>query len=296
VRPLIQSFAVLVPPTESEVNRLWSAQVLQPFQQNLAGKYPFDASSHIEAAPAEIARIFGPSGAISKFTTDSLGPLVTRRGDQLAPKLWAGIGLRLKPDFVAGLPGWVADLEGAAAVPAAAPAAGAGATPAAGSSQSSFQLMPVGSAGFIQYTIVIDGQTLTYRNGAASWTNFVWPNNSGSPGVRITGTTADGRTIEVFSAPGNYGFERLIDAARVKRFPNGVRELSWGEGQQTITLQYRAVTAPGPAATPPPTAGATPGARPATGLRGLKLPELVAGGDGPVAAAASSTPASEAAQ
>ena len=101
--------------------------------------------------------------------------------------------------------------------------------------------------------------------------------------MRISGVTADGRTVEVFSAPGSYGFERLIDAARVKKFPGGVRELSWGTGAQAVTVQYRAVTAPGPTTAPPSSGG---GARAATsGLRGLQLPELVAGGDAPVMSA-----------
>ncbi len=182
VRPLIQSFTVLVPPTESEVNRLWTAQVLQPFQQNLAGKYPFDPASKIEAGPAEIGRVFGPAGAIAKFSTDSLGPLVTRRGDAVAPREWANLGLRLKPAFTDGLPAWVAVLDGAAAgTQPAGGGAGAG-----GAAQSSFQLMPQGAPGFLQYTVEIDGQVLNYRNGAANWMNFVWPNAAGTPGVRIS--------------------------------------------------------------------------------------------------------------
>jgi type VI secretion system protein ImpL len=291
VRPLIQSFTVLIAPTEAEVNRLWSAQVLQPFQQNLAGKYPFDPASKIEAAPAEIGRVFGPAGAIAKFSTDSLGSLVTRRGDVIVPRLWANLGLRLRPAFVDGLPGWVAVLDGAAG---AQPAAAGAAPGAGGAAQSSFQLMPEGASGFVQYTLEIDGQQLVYRNGAANWQNFIWPNAAGTPGVRISGVTADGRTVEVFSAPGSYGFERLIDAARVKKFPNGVRELSWGTGAQTVTVQYRAVTAPGPATAAPAGGGAHAAS---SGLRGLQLPELVAGGDAPVtSASATADAASGAAQ
>ena len=278
VRPLIQSFTVLVVPAEAEVNRLWSAQVLQPFQQNLAGKYPFDPASKIEAAPAEIARVFGPAGAIAKFSTDSLGSLVTRRGEIVTPRLWANLGLRLRPAFVDGLPSWVTVLDGAAA----APQAGTGGAQAAGAAAvSSFQLLPQGAAGFVQYTVEIDGQQLNYRNGAASWQNFVWPNSAGTPGVRISGVTADGRNVEVFSAPGSYGFDRLIDAAQVKKLPNGIRELTWGTGAQTVVLHYRAVTSPGPAAVPPAAAG---GGAAASGLRGLKLPDLVAGADAPVSA------------
>lgn len=296
VRPLIQSFTVLIAPTESEVNRLWSAQVLQPFQQNLAGKYPFDPASRIEAAGAEIGRVFGPAGAIAKFSTDSLGPLVTRRGDAVVPRLWANLGLRLRPGFVDGLPSWVGVLDGAAA--ATAQPAAAGAVPAAGGAvQSSFQLLPEGAAGFVQYTVEIDGQQLNYRNGAATWQNFVWPNAGSAPGARISGVTADGRSVEVFAAPGSYGFERLIDAASVKKFSGGVRQLSWGTGAQVITLQYRAVTSPGPAASPSPAATAGGGGKTgASGLRGLRLPDLVAGADAPVSAAGAIAPVASGAE
>ena len=41
VRPLMQTFAVIVAPAELEVNKTWSAQVYEPFQRSLANKYPF---------------------------------------------------------------------------------------------------------------------------------------------------------------------------------------------------------------------------------------------------------------
>ncbi|GAA0751257.1 type VI secretion system membrane subunit TssM [Ideonella azotifigens] len=264
VRPLMQAFGVLVPPAETELNRLWTAQVLQPFQQSLAGKYPFDSSSRIEASATEVARVFGPSGGVAKFASEALGPLVTRRGDAISPRLWANQGLHLRTEFVNGFPTWVATLDGAAG--------NAGGAAAAGSAQSAFQLLPLGAPGFLEYTVEIDGQALRYRNGAAQWTNFVWPNANGAPGVRITGLTPDNRTVEVFSAPGAFGFERLIEAAQVSKLPDGVRELRWGEGKQSIAVQYRAITMPGAAA---PTAAGNGGG--AKSLRGLVLPELVAG-------------------
>ncbi|WP_235971842.1 type VI secretion system membrane subunit TssM [Azohydromonas caseinilytica] len=279
VRPLIQAFAVLVVPAEDELNRLWTAQVLQPFQQTLASKYPFDAASRVEAAPAEIARVFGPTGTVARFATEVLGPLVTRRGDEISPRHWAQLGLRLRPAFVEGLPLWVAALDGAAS--AAPPGAGV-----AAAAQLSFQLRPMGAPGFIEYTVEIDGQTLRYRNGEATWSGFVWPNTTHTPGVRISGIALDGRAVELFNAPGAYGFERLIDAAQVRKLPDGVRELSWGEGAQAIALQYRAITSPGPV-TPSRSGG---------GLRGLSLPTLVAGEERPAATGVATLPAPGAAQ
>lgn len=288
LRPLMMSFAVLVPPAETELNRLWAAQVLQPFQQALAGKYPFDPASRVEAAAPEIARVFGPTGAVARFATEAMGPLAMRRGDDIAPRQWARLGLRLRPAFVQGLPSWVAPLDGAAGGGAASP----GAPEAAAAVQASFQLLPVGAPGFVEYTLEIDGQVLRYRNGAAGWTGFVWPKAGATPGARLSGIALDGSALELFNAPGAYGFERLIDAAQVKKLPDGVRELSWGEGAQTIAVQYRAVTSPGPA--PAAATGARKGG--GGGLRGLSLPSLVAGEDAPGAATVVALAASGAAR
>lgn len=266
VRPLMQAFAVVVPPTETELNRLWQAQVIQPFQATLAGKYPFELSSKVEAAPQEVAKVFGPTGAIAKFANESIGPLATRRGETITARTWADMGVRMRPEFTAGFATWVMPLEGAA---------GGAPTPAApASTQATFQLMPTGAPGFVEYTVEIDGQVLRYRNGAAQWANFAWPNAGAVQGARIYGRTLDGSTVELFNQPGAFGFERLIDAAKVRKLSDGVRELSWGVGLQTITLHYRAITSPGSAAA---TTGTNGGGGGTSGLRGLALPALVVG-------------------
>jgi type VI secretion system protein ImpL len=288
VRPLIQSFAVIVGPTETELNRLWAAQVHEPFQRTLAGKYPFDAGSKVEAAPQEIAKVFGPAGAIAKYADEQLGPLVVRRGDVITPRTWAELGLRLRPEFSSSFATWVAPLEGAAGA-----AASAGASSAAEAvSQTSFQILPQGAPGLLEYTIEIDGQVLRYRNTAPVWTSFVWPNPSGTPGVRITGVTHAGRTVEIFNEPGRFGLTRMFEAAARKKLPGGINELSWTQGVDTVTLQLRIISQPGA----PAAQGANAAPVASSGLRGLRLPSLVAGSDAPMLAApaTASAPASDA--
>ena len=73
VRPLVQAFGVMTRPVETELNRIWVAQVHEPFMRNLSNKYPFDKTSRIESAPSEIAKIFGAEGAIAKFANEGLG-------------------------------------------------------------------------------------------------------------------------------------------------------------------------------------------------------------------------------
>ncbi len=277
VRPLMQAFAALIAPLEAEINLQWRAQVLQPFGA-IAGKYPFEPASQDQATAAEINRVFGPEGAIAKFGAGALGLLVQRRGsDDMAARKWADIGVRLRPEFVAGFGRWAAPLEGAAAAVTAA--AGTQAAPAG---QLRFRILPLPPTGLDEYTIEIDGQILQYRPWKERWAEMVWPNPSGQPGARITGVTRDGRTVEVFNAQGSYGFDKMIELALPPRprprEPDRSTRLTWSNGAQSVTVQLRRVDEPGPAQQGADSGGGI------AGLRGLRLPALAVGADGPVVA------------
>ncbi len=320
VRPLMQAFAVIVGPTETEVNRVWAAQVQEPFQRVLAAKYPFAPSSKIEAAPAEIAKVFGPEGTVAKFTNETLTPLVVRRGDTLTARTWADMGVRLRPEFVAGFAGWIAPLEGGAA---AAPGGGGGGGGAGGggggsagaatggsavvpnASQTVFQILPQGSQGLSEYTIEIDGQKLRYRNTTATWEQFVWPNPSAVPGARITAITFDGKTVDILNEPGRFALTKMLEAAKRKLLGDNLYELAWANGTSVVTVQLRVISQPGAPAPNASTAAATAAAAAGggaagaaaaaaataapvgvAGLRGVRLPPLVVGADAPAQMAA----------
>lgn len=272
VRPLVQAFSVMTRPVETELNRLWVAQVQEPFARNLSNKYPFDRSARVEAAPSEIVKVFGAEGAIARFANEGLGPLVVRRGDTIVPRTWADVGIRLSDDFVRGFPVWVAPLEGATG---GAQAAQAGASAgAAAASQTVFQILPTGAPGLLEYTVEIDGQSLRYRNMAAAWTNFFWPNPAGTPGARVIATTNDGRTLELFNEPGRFGLERLFAAAKKSKAADGSNELTWSHDGFSVTVQLRIISQPGATAQ----SSGEGQARSSSGLLGLSLPTQVAGG------------------
>jgi type VI secretion system protein ImpL len=294
VRPLMQAYAVIVQPAENDLNRNWTAMVYEPYQRTLSAKYPFDRASRLEASPAEIAKVFGSEGAVAKFVETSLGALVIRRGDALAPRTWADMGVRLRPEFTAGLGAWTAPLAGqgpgASAAAANAGGAGAGATAAAAEAQTTFQILPLAAPGLSEFAVDIDGQTLRYRNGVASWVPMVWP-GPGQRGAHVTGVTLDGKPVSFFSEAGQYALEKLIGSAQRKRLEPQLFELRWTQAGLTVAIQLRILS--NPAAPPPPAAGpattssaggAGGAAAAPTGVPSA-LPALVAGGDAPVAAA-----------
>lgn len=262
VRPLMQAWAVTIAPAEAEINRMWTAQVLEPFQRTLAAKYPFNAGARIEAAPAEIAAIFGTDGAIARFTDKTLGPLVVRRGDLLAARTWAGLGVRLSPAFTTGFPAWVAPVGGAGAAGGAA----AGEQP-----QTVFQILPLPAPGLTEYSVEIDGQLLRFRNTQAAWTNFTWPSSAGQPGVRIRGVAFDGRSVDFFIEPGRFGLEKMIGAAQRRKVDATTHELRWAADGLSVAVQLRIISQAGSAD------AADTGAGGGSSLRGATLPTLVVG-------------------
>ena len=258
VRPLMQTFAVIVAPAELDINKTWAAQVYEPFQKSLANKYPFSPGARIEASSLEIGQFFGPEGLVAKFVTTSMGPLVVRRGDVLAPRTWADMGISLSPQVVARFPGWIAPL-------------GAGGVAAASAAQTVFQIQPSPAPGTLEYTVEIDGQQLRYRNTPAQWTNMVHPGTQGPPGARITAVTFDGRTVELFNEPGQFGLKRMIDAAAKKRKDGGVFELRWTQGDVAVTLDLKITSSAETTG-----AGGTAAVQ-EQGFRGMQLPETVVG-------------------
>ncbi|WP_322092495.1 type VI secretion system membrane subunit TssM [Paraburkholderia bannensis] len=260
VRPLMQAYAVVIQPASVEVNKVWNAQVYQPFQASLASKYPFAGTAKVEAGASEIAGMFGPDGAISKFVSTTLGPLAVRRGDTLTARTWGDMGLALTPDFTGGFARWVAPLAGGAA----------GASGGSTEPQTVFQILPQPSTGTTEYTIAIDGQQLRYRNTPPQWTNFVWPNPNGSPGATLSATTFDGRTIQLVNEPGRYGLEKLINSAQRSRRPDGTFDLTWTQGSVSVSMSMRIISTSQPTAS----SGDAPQQQ---GLKGVQLPSSIAG-------------------
>ena len=269
VRPLMQSFAVIIKPTEAEINKVWVAQVLQPFNQNLAVKFPFSAESRSEATNDEIGLVFGPSGTIAKFFDTTIGPLVVRRGDVLSAKTWAGMGVNLASPVISNFPGWIAPLS----------AAGVATTVAASSveEQTMFELQALGTTGATEFTIEIDGQALRWRGQPQPYVKMLWPNPVPAPGSRITALAPDGRTVVLLNEPGLEGLKKMLEAASKKSTDKKVYELSWTNSGVVVTANIRvtgkrrmpAVAAPAPG----------------QGFKRMKLPDSIIGAAAPAAAA-----------
>ncbi|QYF96138.1 type VI secretion system membrane subunit TssM [Massilia sp. PAMC28688] len=260
VRPLMQSFAVIVKPTEAEINKVWQAQVVQPFNKTLAVKFPFNAASTSEASNEEIGLMFGPTGTIAKFFDTTIGPLVVRRGDMLAAKTWADMGIRLAEPVVASFPMWIAPLSatGVANVEAST----------GGGEVKMFELQAIGAANATEFTIEIDGQSVRWKGLPQPPVPMTWPNPTPKPGTRITAITPEGRTVVLLNVEGREGLMRMVETAKRERVDSGVFKLTWESAGVTVVANLKSLGV---------RRAAPPAPRPAGTVvfKSLRLPESV---------------------
>lgn len=253
LRPLTQTYSALVPPTEQEINRIWQAQVYQPFKKQLSDKYPFNPNAGVQASAQEIAQIFGPSGAIAQFGTKDLGALVIRRGNSLTPRRWADIAISLSPKLIVNYGLWISALNAAG-------------QPTSGKvKQTTFQIQPRASFKVRQYTIKIQGQRLRYRNTPPQWSTFVWPVPESQSGVSVKAKTNDGRTLVLVESNGEHGLTKLFRTGHPKRLGENSYLLTWGKDGIKVSVKLRILNRPKGDNNQPP------------GLKGVQLPQKVAG-------------------
>jgi type VI secretion system protein ImpL len=97
-------------------------------------------------------------------------------------------------------------------------------------------------------------------------------------GARVSAVTFDGRTVELFNEPGQFGLKRLFEAAQ-KRKHDGVVELRWLAGNVAVAIDLK-ITSSAEANGNGETATAS------RGFQGLRLPETIVGRGAPAPVAA----------
>jgi type VI secretion system protein ImpL len=212
VRPLMQTYAALIPPVERELNNAWQSEVLAQWRP-LSSKYPFADSSN-EASMADIAKFLKPhDGLLPKFIEKNLAGLVTRRGDTLTPRTWANLGVSFNPAFLGGATRLMA-------VGGSVLQEGDGAK---------FELQPIPTPGLSEIIMEIDGQLLRYRNGPQTWNSFTWPNpaNTSAQGARIQALSFSGASTSVANFSGRLGLMRLLSLARTDDPSAPTVQLEW---------------------------------------------------------------------
>ncbi|MDR1227892.1 MAG: type VI secretion system membrane subunit TssM [Azoarcus sp.] len=210
-KPLLQSYAVLLPPVEEDLDLLWESEVLEHWRE-LAHKFPFGNASG-EASLGEINRFLKPGdGTLAAFIDGMLDGLVARRGSRIEPLAWRGQGVHFNPAFLTNTERLLSlgALLGRD-----------------GFEPSRFELRPVPTPGLSEITIDIDGQSLRYRMGPQHWQKFKWPGGD-EEGARIRIVAFNGATATISEQSGRMGLVRMLNQSQRALDPGmGAGQLVW---------------------------------------------------------------------
>lgn len=213
---------------KSELNAMWKAEVLVPYEACLQGRYPIYPKSAYDVTIEDFSRFFKPAGTIDSFFQKHLRPFVDKTHTRWRPKKIENLGMQLSLTTLR-------QLQNAAAIRDAF-FAGGGSYPSL-----SFALVPVDlDENVAVFTIDIEGQAAEYSHGPTRAQQFVWPGPDAGAGVRMTFETIDGQRISHLEK-GAWAWLKTLDKATAESM--GQRDrimLTFHLGNCTARYELRA--------------------------------------------------------
>ncbi len=201
-QPIINTLTAVMHDSQRYLDRIWRAEVYEPYQRSLQLRYPFSRIGE-DAALIDVSEFFHPSdGIFWDFYERELRPFLIPKKNTWRTKTWLGKGISFSPAFLNSLSH--VDLITRSLFPR-------------GSSDPrvSFELYPYPTPGLSQILLVIDSQSYSYRMGPQVWKTFSWPGTTGAIGSKIQISDEQSGFRQDKSFEGRWGFFRLMDAGRV---------------------------------------------------------------------------------
>ena len=212
----------------------WCANVALPWKRNLGSRYPFNPVGH-DAALADVAEFFRPTGLVWGFFNESLRTDVQRSGDGFKFVRQLGGSTGFSPTLL-GFLGRAQDVT-TVLFPAGA---------AEPQVPFSVRIRPTPKVASVIFDV--DGQRFEYFNGPEEWRKMVWPAQGKAPGAMLRVRMAGGRE-ETLQQEGEWGLFRLLESGQVSGQP-GQRDFTasfpFPASGVTVVLDFRAARSEAP--------------------------------------------------
>lgn len=227
-----QSWRLLLDSAVRHLERQWIDEVVEPFEQRLAGRYPLASDAEREVALVDFERFFGPDGTLASFYRNNLRPFLEEAPEQLRD----ANGNPLVRDSV------LAALDRARRIRSAY-------FDSDGVLDVEFSLEPIGLTPNKRRSIVsIDGQIIDYRHGPGDSVPMIWPNSLRSLNEsRVTLIPSEvNRSPRSVRHQGVWAWFRLLDDADITGISERELELRFKVDGGSMRYRLHAERTPNP--------------------------------------------------
>ena len=227
-----QSWELMMVSATRHLESQWLDEVVAPYQERLAGRYPLSPSANREVALSDFEAFFAPNGTLDAFYQDSLKP------------------------FIEGAPEYLVDAEGNSLLRDSLYTAVQQAEQIRrayfsrdGALDVEFALEPVSLSPDKRRSVIsVDGQLIEYAHSASQRVSMIWPNalRSGTES-RITMVPSEvNRSPRSISQEGAWAWFRLLEQADITSVSERELELRFNVDGGSMRYRLFADSAPNP--------------------------------------------------
>lgn len=226
-----ESSQVLLIEALKELERRWETDVYRYYQERLAGRYPFNPNSRIDASLEDFTALFGPQGRLAQFKEQYLKLFFDDNLEALYSERRGGYLVRMDV---------LAQLEAADRIRDAF-------FNSRGALGVQFSIQPLGLTSSRRSSVLsVEGQLISYSHGASNSVGLIWPNNLGdSTESRITLVSAAG-TSSGLAYRGSWSMFRLLSQARLDSATANSVDLSFSANDGAMRYRITAEKANNP--------------------------------------------------
>lgn len=221
VRPVEQSWRQVLTPAADSLNRQWQRAIVNHWNQDFAGRYPFKDTQNDASLPL-LAQYLRDDGRINQFIATSLAGVLKREGRYWVTDAMNTQGLTVNPDFIRAL-NRLRDVADTAF--------------ASGDAGIHFELRAKPARDVMKTRLVVDGQELKYFNQKERWQRFSWPDEQWQPGASLSWTSTQAMERILADYRGSWSFIRLLEQAQVTPVDSSTFKVVW-KAPDNLPLHY----------------------------------------------------------
>lgn len=198
--PLRAAWQAILITAEKQIQTNWQNQVIPAYENEIAGKAPFDNNGP-DISMAQIQSFFDPSkGAYWQFVNKQLLPYVNVNGMHWSTNNWLGIGMPLSRNFMESL-------DQAQNIT----------TTLFGNDSTSpkfyYSLYPIPEPHISQVKLYVNNQHFVYANGPQQWSFYHWAENQSPQQTILSVNKDDGEAQARLYAGGMWSLFKLLSKA-----------------------------------------------------------------------------------